>query len=73
MLQCFGGPLDGLEVEPAAIQPGGFCILGLKTKSYQLDRDTLKSYWIRDPDPEPIATVIYRRDGEKLRHARTRL
>jgi hypothetical protein len=73
MLECMSGPLDGEFVEPAAIQPGGFCILGLRTKTYSLDRDTLKSYWLRDTDPEPLATVIYRRDGGKLRHVRTRL
>jgi hypothetical protein len=73
MLELLGGPLDGELIEPSAIQPGGFCVLGLRTKTYQLDRDTLKSYWLRDPDPEPIATVIYRRDGDKLRHVRTRL
>jgi hypothetical protein len=73
MLQLFGGPLDGALVEPAAVQPDGECILGLRFRSYDMDPETRKLYWIRDPDPEPIATVIYRRDGGKLRHVRTRL
>jgi hypothetical protein len=73
MLQCFGGPLDGLEINPATVWAAGNVTLGLRFRSYDMDPETRKLYWTRDPDPEPIATVIYRRDGGKLRHVRTRL
>ena len=74
MHQLIGGPLDGLEIDQSAVGANGDCRLGLRFKSYDMDRETRKNYWLADPDPDPLATVLYRRgeDG-KMRHVRTRL
>lgn len=69
-LVCFGGPLDGLEVDPALLVDGKFQS-GIHRVNARFCSDLIWPVW-EPTETMPDATVFYEEMGERLQFVESR-